>query len=106
MNYAVVEIGGTQHRVAPGDTIKVQRIDGEPGVGVTLDKVLLVQSEGAVTVGNPYVAGAAVEATILREGKGRKVLIFKKKRRKQYRRTRGHRQIFTALQIGEIRAGS
>jgi len=106
MSYAVVEIGGTQHRVSPGDTIKVQRLDGEAGGSVTLEKVLLVQTEGALRVGEPYVAGAAVTATILREGKARKVLIFKKKRRKQYRRTRGHRQIFTALQIDEIRAGS
>lgn len=106
MNYAVVEIGGTQHRVATGETIKVQRLAGEPGGSIELNKVLLVQSEGALRVGDPYVPGAAVTATILREGKGRKVLIFKKKRRKQYRRTRGHRQIFTALQIGEIRAGS
>ena len=105
MSYAVVEIGGTQHRVSPGDTIKVQRLNGEAGGSVTLEKVLLVQAEGALRVGEPYVAGAAVTATILREGKARKVLIFKKKRRKQYRRTRGHRQIFTALQIDEIRAG-
>src|SRR6266850_5341910 len=106
MNYAVVEIGGTQHRVAVGDTIKVQRLQGEPNSSITLEKVLLIQAEGALRIGDPYVPGAAVTATVLREGKSRKVLIFKKKRRKQYRRTRGHRQIFTSLQIAEIRSGS
>ncbi len=106
MNYAIVEIGGTQHRVAPGDQIKVQRLEGEKGASVTLEKILLVQSEGAVKVGAPYVTGASVSATILGEDKARKILVFKKKRRKQYRRTRGHRQILTSLRIEEIRAGS
>jgi large subunit ribosomal protein L21 len=105
MNYAIVEIGGVQHRVSPGDRIKVQRLEGEAGGTVTLDRVLMVQSEGALQVGSPYVAGASIQATLLGEGKGRKVLIFKKKRRKQYRRTRGHRQIFTSLQIEGIRLG-
>ena len=105
MNYAIVEIGGTQHRVSPGDRIRVQRLGATEG-NVTLDKVLLVQSEGSVKVGDPYVQGASVIATVLSEGKGRKVLIFKKKRRKQYRRTRGHRQIFASIQIDEIQPGS
>jgi large subunit ribosomal protein L21 len=105
MSYAIVEIGGTQHRVAPGDRIRVQRVEGDPEGKITLDRVLLVQSGEAVTIGSPYVEGAAVKATVLGDGKTRKVIVFKKKRRKQYRRTRGHRQIYTSLQIDEIRPG-
>jgi len=105
MSYAIVEIGGFQHRVSPGDRIRVQRLDAGEGDSVTLEKVLMLQSGDAVQVGAPYVAGAAVTAKILAERKGRKILVFKKKRRKQYRRTRGHRQIFTSLLIDEIRAG-
>jgi large subunit ribosomal protein L21 len=106
MNYAIVEIGGTQHRVSPGDRIRVQKLGGEAGGSVTLDRVLIIQSEGALRLGDPYVAGASVTATVLGEGKARKILVFKKKRRKQYRRTRGHRQIFTSLKIDEILPGS
>jgi large subunit ribosomal protein L21 len=105
MNYAIVKIGGTQHKVSPGDTIRVDRLDATAGGTVTLEEVLLVQSGEAVKVGSPYILGAAVTATVLGEGKGRKVIVFKKKRRKQYRRTRGHRQYFTSLQIDEIRPG-
>jgi len=105
MSYAIVEIGGSQRRVSPGDRIRVQRLDAAGGESVTLEKVLVIQSGEAVRVGTPYVAGATVTAKVLGEIKGRKVLVFKKKRRKQYRRTRGHRQIFTSLQIDEIRAG-
>ena len=103
MSYAIVEIGGSQHRVSPGDRIRVQKIEGTGKV--TLDRVLLVQDGGGVRVGAPYVEGAAVSATVLREEKGRKVIIFKKKKRKQYRRTRGHRQTYTALQIDAISPG-
>lgn len=103
MSYAIVEVGGAQHRVSPGDRLRVQRMEGTGEV--TLDKVLLVQDKGGLKVGAPYVEGASVSAKILGEGKGRKVLVFKKKRRKQYRRTRGHRQIFTDLQIDSISPG-
>lgn len=103
MSYAIVEIGGAQHRVSPGDRIQVQRL-ADTGK-VTLERVLLVQDKGGLKVGSPYVEGAAVAATVLGEEKGRKVLIFKKKRRKGYRRTRGHRQAFTQLQIDSISPG-
>jgi large subunit ribosomal protein L21 len=103
MSYAIVDIGGFQHRVSPGDRIRVQRLEGTGSI--TLDKVLLVRENGAVKVGRPYVEGAAVTAKVLQEEKGRKVLVFKKKIRKQYRRTRGHRQIYTSLLIGKIRPG-
>lgn len=105
MSYAIVEIGGMQHRVSPGDEIRVQRLNSSEGDSLTLDKVLIVQSGEAVRIGTPYVEGASVSAKVLGEVKGKKVLVFKKKRRKQYRRLRGHRQIFTSLQIDEIRAG-
>jgi large subunit ribosomal protein L21 len=106
MPYAIIEIGGAQHRVAPGQRIKVQRLEGEAGSSLTLDRVLLIQGDGGLLVGNPYVAGATVTATLLGERKAKKVLVFKKKRRKQYRRTRGHRQILTSLQIDGIQTGS
>lgn len=106
MNYAIVEIGGTQHRVSPGDQLRVQRIEAEPGGTVTLDRVLLLQMEGDLKLGTPYVTGATITATVLSEAKGRKILVFKKKRRKQYRRTKGHRQIFTSLKIDQISPGS
>jgi large subunit ribosomal protein L21 len=105
MNYAIVEIGGAQHRVSPGDRILVQRVQAGGDGKLALDRVLLIQSGDGVMVGDPYVSGATVAATVLGETKDRKVIVFKKKRRKQYRRTRGHRQIYTSLQIGEIRPG-
>ena len=109
MNYAVIEIGGAQQRVSPGDMIRVNRLAaGQTKLGESLafDRVLMVRTEGAVKVGSPLVAGAAVKATVLGDVKGKKVLVFKKKRRKQYRRTRGHRQQYTTLRIDEIQAGN
>jgi large subunit ribosomal protein L21 len=107
MSYAIVEIGGAQHRVSPGDRIRVQRLHaaGKTEGEVTLEKVLLVQGDGGIKLGAPYVEGAAVTARVLGEMKGPKVLVFKKKKRKGYRRTRGHRQAYTSLLIGEIRPG-
>jgi len=108
MNYAIIEIGGSQQTVSPGQTIRVNRLPadaaGENGA-LAIDRVLMVRSEDAVKVGSPFVEGASVKATVLGETKGKKVLVFKKKRRKQYRRTRGHRQQFTSLRIDEIQAG-
>ena len=108
MDYAIIEIGGTQHRVSQGDTIRVERIPaakaGKKG-SLALDRVLLVKVGEAYKVGSPLVEGASVKATVVDEFKGKKVLVFKKKRRKQYRRTKGHRQQGTRLRIEEIRAG-
>ena len=109
MNYAIIDIGGTQQRVSPGDTIRVNRLDpGRAGEGqsVEIDRVLMVSANGALRVGSPLVEGALVRAIVLGEIKGKKVLVFKKKKRKQYRRTRGHRQQYTSLRIEEIRAGN
>lgn len=108
MNYAIIEIGGTQQRVSPGDVIHVAKLPEEQaaeGGALKLDRVLLVrEKKGGVKVGAPLVEGASVKATVLGGGKGKKVIVFKKKRRKQYRRTRGHRQAYSTLRIDEISA--
>lgn len=101
--YAIIQTGGKQYRVAAGDVLRVERLPGERGDEVMLDQVLLVTSDGGeVQVGTPLVANASVKGQILRQGKAKKILVFKKKRRKGYRRRQGHRQLFTALQIQEI----
>lgn len=109
MDYAVIEFGGSQHKVSKGDTIHVGTI-GEDVAGkkgaLTIDRVLVVRSDKTLKVGAPHVPGASVAATVIGQGKGPKVLVFKKKRRKQYRRTNGHRQGYTALRIDKINAGS
>lgn len=108
MNYAIIDIGGTQQRVSPGDTIRVNRLGGEnvtPGQSLEIGRVLMVKTDTSTMVGSPLVEGARVTATILAETKGKKVLIFKKKRTKQYRRTNGHRQLYTTLRIDAIQAG-
>jgi large subunit ribosomal protein L21 len=101
--YAIIQTGGKQYRVAPGDVLRVERLPGERGDEVQLDQVLLVSDDlGSVRVGTPLVANARVKGQIVRQGRAKKVLVFKKKRRKGYKRTQGHRQYFTAVQIQEI----
>jgi len=100
--YAIIQTGGKQYRVAPGDVLRVERLPGERGDEVILDQVLLVTDGDAVQVGQPLVANATVRTQIVRQGQGKKILVYKKKRRKNYRRKQGHRQLFTALKIGEI----
>ena len=100
--YAIVEIAGFQFNVEPGRKVYVHRLEGEEGAKTTFDKVLLVDNEGAVTVGKPLVEGAKVEATILQHLKGEKVIVFKKKRRKGYQKKNGHRQSLTQIQIDAI----
>lgn len=100
--YAIVISGGKQHRVQNGDLIKVEKLDGDVGSKITLDQVLLVGGEGETKIGQPRVDGASVEAEIVRHGRDRKVRVFKKKRRKNYRRMYGHRQPFTHLKITGI----
>ena len=104
--YAVIKTGGKQYRVAAGDVIKVEKLDGEVGDKIGFDQVLMVGDEGTedgAKIGTPIIAGAEVTAEVLEQGKGDKVLIFKKKRRKNYRRTRGHRQWQTVLRISDIK---
>ncbi|MCL2448865.1 MAG: 50S ribosomal protein L21 [Polyangiaceae bacterium] len=102
--YAVFKTGGKQYRATAGDTVRVEKLPGNVGDVVTLDQVLLVQGEGAgsLKVGKPLVGGAKVEAKIVGQALGPKVIVFKFRRRKNYRRKRGHRQPFTALQITGI----
>jgi large subunit ribosomal protein L21 len=104
--FAIVKTGGKQYRVGPGDQIVVERIAGEVGAEVALDQVLAI-SEGEINaVGTPIVANASVRAKIVQQPRGTKLLVFKKKRRKNYRRKRGHRQELTVLRIEEISRGA
>ena len=104
--YVVIVSGGTQHRVSEGDVVKVQKIEGaEPGNKMQIDQVLLLHDGKDLHVGEPTLPKARVEATVLEQGRDEKIRVFKKKRRKHYRRTIGHRQPFTALRIDRIVAG-
>lgn len=100
--FAIIQTGGKQYRVAPGNILRVEKLPGERGDEIVLEQVLLVTDGQEIKVGQPLVENAQVKAAILRQGKGKKILVFKKKRRKTYRRKRGHRQLYTALQINEI----
>lgn len=102
MDYAVIRTGGKQYRVTPGDTLRIEKIEGEPGAQVEFTDVLLTRHDGALTVGKPQVAGARVTARILEQARARKILVFKKKRRKNYRRRQGHRQYVTTVQVMAI----
>ena len=100
--YAVIRAGGKQQRVEKGETVRVERISAAVGDRVDLGEVLFVRKGSTLKIGQPTVPGAKVEAVVVEHGLGDKVIVFKKKRRKQYRRTRGHRQQFTALLIDKI----
>jgi large subunit ribosomal protein L21 len=100
--YAIVRAGGKQYRVQAGDTIYVERLLQPVGETVTLEEVLLVGGEGEARVGAPRVDGAKVVGTVVEQGRDHKVRVFKYKKRKHYRRTRGHRQSFTALRIDKV----
>ena len=102
--YAVIETGAKQYKVAAGDTLQVERLGVEAGSSITLDKVLLVNNEGQVTVGTPVVNNASVVADVVKHIRGKKVVTFKMKRRKGYHKTIGHRQELTILKIKEIKA--
>jgi large subunit ribosomal protein L21 len=101
--YAIIRSGGKQYRVTEGDTIYVERLGQDAGEKVTLDEVLFVgDGQDGPRVGGPLVSGASVAATVLEQGRDQKVRVFKYKHRKHYRRTRGHRQSYTALRIDTI----
>lgn len=102
--FAVIETGGKQYRVAQNDIVTVERLDGDPGESVTFDRVLMMGSGEDVEIGAPVLDGAQVTAEVVDQTRARKVLIFKKKRRKHYRRHAGHRQEHTVLKITEILA--
>lgn len=100
--YAVIKTGGKQYRVSPGDSIEVERLPHDVGAQIDLDQVLLVVNGSGAKVGQPLVEGARVKATVTRQTKGPKVIIFKYRSSSRYRRKRGHRQQYTRLRIDEI----
>lgn len=102
MDYAVVRTGGKQYRVSPGDLIRVESLPGDLGSTVELPEVLLASAAGTVRIGNPLVDGAKIVAKVVEQGKAKKILVFKMKRRKNERRKRGHRQHLTTLRVLEI----
>ncbi|GAB6110926.1 MAG TPA: 50S ribosomal protein L21 [Desulfomicrobium sp.] len=102
--FAIVETGGKQFRVEEGRSLKVAKLDAQAGSEITLDKILLVGTGADVKIGQPFVDGAAVTCEVVEHGRDKKIIIFKKKRRKDYRRTQGHRQDFTTLKVKSIQA--
>ena len=102
--YAVVNTGGKQYKVQKGETLRIEKIPGEVGSSVTFDKVLMVADGENIRVGQPVLENVAVQARIVEQDKAKKILIFKYKRRKRYRRKNGHRQPFTAIRIDGIEA--
>ena len=101
--YAVFKTGGKQYRVSEGETLKIEKLEVEPGKKVTFNEVLMIADGENVQVGSPLVDKACVEAKVFSQGKGKKVNILKFKRRKQSMKQQGHRQLFTEIQIGKIR---
>ena len=104
--YAVIQTGGKQYRVAEGETLRVEKLAASAGDKLTFDSLLFADDGGNVQVGQPLVSGVKVEAEVVEQGLGKKIIIFKYKRRKSYRRKQGHRQPFTALKITAIKAGA
>ena len=100
--FAVIKTGGKQYKVAKDNIIKVEKLDGKAGQSINLDQVLMVGDGKEITVGAPLVEGASVQAEVLEQGRGDKIIVFKRKRRKDYRRTTGHRQDLTVLKVTNI----
>jgi large subunit ribosomal protein L21 len=104
--YAVIQTGGKQYRVAEGETLRVEKLSASPGEKLSFVPLLFADDGGNVQVGKPEVTGIKVEAEVVEQGRGKKIVVFKYKRRKSYRRKAGHRQPFTALKITAIKAGA
>jgi large subunit ribosomal protein L21 len=101
--FAIVEAGGRQEKVQPGAVVIVDRLAAEPGAEITFDKVLLVEgADGAFVAGTPYIEGASVTGVVLSQGKSKKIVVFKMKRRKGYKRTQGHRTLQTRVRIDKV----
>ena len=104
--YAIIESCGRQYKVAEGDVIFFEKLDAEEGKKVTFDNVVLVSDDKKVEVGAPYVKGVKVEGKVVSHGKGKKILVYKYKAKKNYRRTQGHRQPYTKVEITKIKTAS
>ena len=102
--YAVIKTGGKQYRVSSGEKVKVEQLAAEVGSQITIDTVLMVADGDKVSIGQPLVKGATVDATVVNHGRGDKVRIFKMRHRKQSKKTQGHRQNFTEIQVDKISA--
>jgi large subunit ribosomal protein L21 len=100
--YAVIKTGGKQYRIAPGQTFRVEKLEGQVGDVVQLDNVLLVSDGDQIKVGKPLLEGAAITAQIVEQDRGKKIVVFKKRRRKSWQKTKGHRQYYTALKVQAI----
>ncbi|HST60512.1 MAG TPA: 50S ribosomal protein L21 [Longimicrobium sp.] len=103
--YAIIRTGGKQFRAEPGKTLRIPSLDIEPGESVTFEEVLLGGNDGDIKVGAPLVGGAAVTADVVKHGKGEKIIVFKFKRRKNYRRKQGHRQKYTEVRVRDVNLG-
>ncbi len=104
--YAIIESCGKQYKVTEGDVVFFEKLDAEEGKKVTFDKVILVSEEGKVQIGNPYVKGVKVEGKVVSHGKGKKIIVFKMKPKKNYRRKQGHRQPYTKVEITGIKTAA
>lgn len=100
--YAIIETGGKQYRVTEGDVVRVEKLEVEEGQAIKFDKVLLVGENGKVVFGKPYIDGVTVEAVVEKQGKNKKIIVFKYKPKKDYRKKQGHRQPYTQVKIGKI----
>ena len=104
--YAIIESCGRQYKVTEGDVVFFEKLDTEEGKKVSFDKVVLVSEEGKVQVGNPYVKGVIVEGKVVSHGKAKKIIVFKMKAKKNYRRKQGHRQPYTKVEITAIKTAA
>ncbi|RXZ84529.1 50S ribosomal protein L21 [Paenibacillaceae bacterium] len=102
--YAIIETGGKQYKVSEGDVLYIEKLNATEGDSFTFDKVLAVSNGEGLTTGTPVVAGASVAATVEKHGKGEKIVVYKYKAKKNYRRKQGHRQPYTKVTIGKIQA--
>ena len=104
--YAIIEACGRQYKVQEGETVYFEKLDTEEGKKVSFDKVILVSDDKSVKVGNPYVTGVKVEGKVISHGRGKKILVFKYKPKKNERKTRGHRQDYTKVEISSIKVAA
>lgn len=104
--YAIIESCGKQYKVTEGDVVFFEKLDAEEGKKVTFDNVILVSNEGKIQIGNPYVKGVKVEGKVISHGKGKKIIVFKMKPKKNYRRKQGHRQPYTKVEITSIKTAT